>query len=147
MGTYTLNAKGRFVTIFILMVILLGVCGVLNPIVSMDAYANNATSIFDMVGDTGAVDPTAGGVSAADNTADSIATVMTKGKAIAMGFTGIATLIMLVCMIIQFLKLGAAGDNETSRKRATMGILTTGIATALLGGATVVVGFFWGALK
>lgn len=142
--TNTVNAKWRFVAIFMLMVVLLGAVGGLNSMVSMDAYANN---IFDMVGDTGAVDPTKGGVSAADNTAGSIATVMTKGKAIALGFTGIATLIMLVCMIIQFLKLGAAGDNEMSRKRATMGILTTGIATALLGGATVVVGFFWGALK
>ena len=83
MGTYTLNAKGRFVTIFMLMVILLGVCGVLNPIVSMDAYASN---IFDIVDNTGAIDPTAGGVSAADNTADSIATVLTKGKAIALGY-------------------------------------------------------------
>ena len=144
LGTYTLNAKGRFVTIFMLMVILLGVCGVLNPIVSMDAYACN---IFDIVDNTGAIDPTAGGVSAADNTADSIATVLTKGKAIALGFTGVATLLMLAFTIIQIVKLAAAGDNEMNRKRAIGGILTTGIATALLGGLSVFVGFFWGALK
>ena len=63
------------------------------------------------------------------------------------GFTGIATLLMLVFTILQIVKLGASGDNEMNRKRAIMGILTTGIATALLGGITVFVGFFWGALK
>ena len=85
--------------------------------------------------------------SAADNTADSIATVLTKGKAIALGFTGVATLLMLAFTIIQIVKLAAAGDNEMNRKRAIGGILTTGIATALLGGLSVFVGFFWGALK
>ena len=50
---------------------------------------------------------------------------------------------MLIFMLIQFTKLGAAGDNEMARKKAIAGILTTGIATALLGGATIVVGFFW----
>ena len=49
--------------------------------------------------------------------------------------------------IIQIVKLAAAGDNEMNRKRAIGGILTTGIATALLGGLSVFVGFFWGALK
>ena len=143
MGTYTLNAKGRFVTIFMLMVILLGVCGVLNPIGSMDAY--DSKMLF-RVDNPGASDPTAGGVSAADNTADSIATVLTKGKAIALGFTGVATLLMLAFTIIQIVKLAAAGDNEMNRKRAIGGILTTGIATALLGGLSVFVGFFWVAL-
>ena len=54
---------------------------------------------------------------------------------------------MLAFTIIQIVKLAAAGDNEMNRKRAIGGILTTGIATALLGGLSVFVGFFWGALK
>ena len=55
--------------------------------------------------------------------------------------------IMLIFMLIQFTKLGAAGDNEMARKKAIAGILTTGIATALLGGATIVVGFFWNVIS
>jgi len=53
---------------------------------------------------------------------------------------------MFIFMLVQFAKLGAAGDNEQGRKRAIAGILTTGIATALLGGASVVIGFFWNIL-
>jgi len=127
-----------------LAVVLLGAFGCLDQVFSVDAYANG---IFDMVTNTGAVDTSAGGVSASDNTADSIATIMTKGRAIGMGFTGICTLLMLIFTIIQISKLAAAGDNEMNRKKAIGGIMTTGIATALLGSITVVVGFFWGALK
>lgn len=137
----SLSSKGRLVAALMLMVVLCAAVGLLTPV---EAYANG---IFDMVTDTGAVNATAGGVAAADNTADSIATVMTKGKTIGTGFTGIATLLMLVFTILQIVKLGASGDNEMNRKRAIMGILTTGVATALLGGITVFVGFFWGALK
>ena len=60
--------------------------------------------------------------------------------------TGILAVTMFIFMLVQFTKLGAAGDNEQSRKRAIAGILTTGIATALLGGASVVIGFFWNIL-
>ncbi len=76
----------------------------------------------------------------------SFTTIITKYKAIAVAIMGILTITMLIFMLIQFTKLGAAGDNEMARKKAIMGILTTGIATALLGGATIIVGFFWGAL-
>ena len=46
----------------------------------------------------------------------------------------------------QFVKLGGTGDNEMARRKAIFGILTTGAATAMLGGLTVVVGFFWNLL-
>ena len=71
---------------------------------------------------------------------------ITQYRTIAVAITGILTITMLIFMLIQFTKLGASGDNEMARKKAIMGILTTGIATALLGGATIIVGFFWNVL-
>jgi hypothetical protein len=69
--------------------------------------------------------------------------VVQKYQSIATVITGILTVTMFIFMLIQFTKLGAAGDNESARKKAINGILTTGIATALLGGATIIIGFFW----
>lgn len=72
--------------------------------------------------------------------------VLGQAKYIAMGFSGLLTIIMFVLMLLQFAKLGAAGDNEMQRKRAIGGILTTGGAMMLFGGATFVIGFFWNVL-
>lgn len=75
-----------------------------------------------------------------------LANVVSQYRTIASVITGILAVTMFIFMLIQFSKLGAAGDNEQSRKRAIGGILTTGIATALLGGASVIIGFFWNIL-
>jgi len=75
-----------------------------------------------------------------------LAKVVNQYRTIASVITGILAVTMFIFMLVQFAKLGAAGDNEQGRKRAIAGILTTGIATALLGGASVVIGFFWNIL-
>ena len=75
-----------------------------------------------------------------------LAKVVSQYRTIASVITGILAVTMFIFMLVQFAKLGAAGDNEQGRKRAIAGILTTGIATALLGGASVVIGFFWNIL-
>lgn len=102
-------------------------------------------SLFDLVSDDGKINESS--EVATQNTDGSFTTIITKYKSIAVAIMGILTITMLIFMLIQFTKLGAAGDNEMARKKAIMGILTTGIATALLGGATIIVGFFWGALS
>ena len=103
-----------------------------------------SNSLFDLVADYGKINDSS--EVAQQNTDGSFTAVITKYKSIAVAIMGILTITMLIFMLIQFTKLGAAGDNEMARKKAIMGILTTGIATALLGGATIIVGFFWGAL-
>lgn len=109
-----------------------------------NASDGGAASLFDLVSDDGQIN--SGSEVARQNTDGSFTTIITKYKSIAVAIMGILTITMLIFMLIQFTKLGAAGDNEIARKKAIMGILTTGIATALLGGATIIVGFFWGAL-
>lgn len=103
-----------------------------------------SSELFNLVGDDGKINDSS--TVAQQNTDGSFTTIITKYKSIATAIMGILTITMLIFMLIQFTKLGAAGDNEMARKKAIMGILTTGIATALLGGATIIVGFFWGAL-
>lgn len=72
--------------------------------------------------------------------------VLSKYKYIVMAFTGILTITMFAAMIYMFSKLGIAGDNEAARRKAIGGILTTGIATALLGSSTIIIGFFYSSL-
>lgn len=73
--------------------------------------------------------------------------LMTRYKNIILAFTGILTITCFGAMILQITKLAASGDNEQQRRKAIMGILTTGIGVALLGSATIVIGFFYGAIS
>ena len=57
---------------------------------------------------------------------------------------GVATLTFVVLFIINFVKLGAAADNPNQRSEALKGLLHTGIALALLGGVTIIVGMTTG---
>lgn len=77
---------------------------------------------------------------------DSLDSLTIEFKKIAAWMSAMMAVIMLISMLWQFAKLGNAGDNEQARKKASMGILTSGIALALFGGSSIVVGFFWNIL-
>lgn len=122
-----------------------------NPMFAVLAHAaapggaSGAGSIFDAVGDDGSITD-GGGFNVGDTMDGSIAQLITRYRAIAVAITGVLTITMFIFMLFQFAKLGGAGDNEMARKKAVMGILTTGVAVALLGGSTIVIGFFWNML-
>jgi hypothetical protein len=67
-------------------------------------------------------------------------------KGIIVGLTGIGTLVMIVLFIIQFMKLGSSAGNPQARSQALTGVLWTGVAAALLGSVTIIVGFFYNAI-
>ena len=71
---------------------------------------------------------------------------LTKYKSIAAAVAAFGTVTSFLAMVFCFTRLSVAGDNEQARKRAIMGIMTSGAGVALLGGATVVIGFFWNLL-
>ena len=75
------------------------------------------------------------------------AQLVSKSKAIAMIFTGICTVVALCFVIFNITKLGAAGANDAARSKAKTGLLWSLIAMALMGGLTIVVGFFWNILS
>ena len=100
------------------------------------------TSVFDdyvQVGESGKVTVADG----SDGEALQLGGVVSKYKSVAVVITSILTITMFIFMLVQFTKLGASGDNDSARKKAIAGILTTGIATALFGGASIIIGFFW----
>lgn len=68
-------------------------------------------------------------------------------KGILQWVTGLLALVMFFFLILQFMKLGASGDNEQARKKAIQGILTSGIALSLFGGSSFIIGFFWNAFS
>lgn len=102
------------------------------------AQADN--SAFDIVGNDGTVQK-------GSNDESTFSGVIKKYKSICTYILAIVTITMIIFMIIQFTKLGAAGDNQMARKQAIGGILTTGIATALLGSLTIWFGFFYHAVS
>ena len=73
-------------------------------------------------------------------------TVIAKFKGVIAGITGVCTMIMIVLFILAFMKLGSSAGNPTQRTQALVGILWTGVATALLGSVTIWIGFFYNAL-
>lgn len=81
-----------------------------------------------------------------DNLGSLVEKPLNKYKSIATAVAAFGTVTAFLAMIFCFTKLSVAGDNEQARRRAIMGILTSGAGVALLGGATVVVGFFWNLL-
>lgn len=68
-------------------------------------------------------------------------------KKFGIAITGICTITSLVFFIIALTKLSASAGNDRARAAALKGVLYSGIALALFGGATVIVGVFWNALK
>ncbi len=71
------------------------------------------------------------------------ATVMGNVRDVAMTITAICSIICLVAFLISVTKLAASAGNPIARQRALAGILFSGVALALFGGAWVVVSFFW----
>ena len=146
MNVLTKTAMKSRVTAFLMALVL--AIGLMLPAYATPSSApesGGGNGIFDIVGDDGHIntdDPTIKD----DSTTGGFATVIQRYKTIATAILGILAITMLIFMLIQITKLGASGDNEMARKKAIGGILTTGIATALLGGSAIVVGFFWNIL-
>lgn len=63
------------------------------------------------------------------------------------GFSGIASLTMLLCMGYSFTKLALSGGNPQKKQQAMTGIITTVLATAGVGGVTTFVSMLTGLLK
>ena len=95
------------------------------------------------IGDNGLV------VEGADFTGDQSAwdSLFARYRSLIIGISGFATLTMLGAFIFLFAKLGATSGNEKARRDCITGILFTGIATALLGSVTIVMGFFYNSFR
>lgn len=68
-------------------------------------------------------------------------------RKILFGGFGIATLTLVAVGIVNLVKLGQAADNPHERSQAIKTLLHTGIAVALLGGITLIIGLSMTILK
>lgn len=74
--------------------------------------------------------------------------IIDKYKGIAQGILAFCAITALVCLIISITRLSTSSIDSAphARRQATIGLLVSGIALALFGGLSVVVGFFWNVL-
>ena len=103
----------------------------------------------DALFDDGNLDIAANGVvnSTSNSTQDTFAKIMDKYKGIITFVGGIATVTMVAIFILNFMKLGSTATNPTERQKVLTGLIWSGIAAALLGSVTLIVGVFYGMLK
>lgn len=143
--------NGKFMAIALVLTLALSLLAGFAPVVTdggdfggllVEAQATGFDDLLDGITVDGG-DLEVGSVGSGDTDFNGI---LGRYKNIVVAITGFLTVTMFAMMIFMFTKLGVAGDNEMARRKAIGGILTTGIATALLGGATIVIGFFYGAI-
>lgn len=76
-----------------------------------------------------------------------LSTVEDKVREVARTVTTILTILSFACLLFWIAKLAMSAGNPMTRKTALTGILFSGVALALFGGAWVVVSFFWNFLN
>lgn len=70
-----------------------------------------------------------------------------KYRGFIVGVSGIGAVSMIAFFIFNFLKLGAVSTNPSERAKVLQGLIWSGLAAAGLGAVSIIVGFFYGALK
>jgi hypothetical protein len=85
--------------------------------------------------------------SVANNTDETFGKIMDKYKGVITFVGGIATVTMVAIFILNFMKLGSTSTNPTERQKVLTGLVWSGVAAALLGSVTLIVGVFYGMLK
>jgi len=92
------------------------------------------------IGDDGNVNPGQGNESA-------FGTIIQKYQKIITFISGLATATMVAVFIFNFTKLGTTSTNPAERQKVITGLIFSGIAAALLGSVTFLVGVFLNFLK
>ena len=125
---------------FLAVILFLTLCfsGAITP-----AYAKDIESFMEGIGvtDSGFEE---GSLDGSDGTHDLDAnSLFAKYKDIAAFITGILTITSLFALFVNIGKLSTTLSNEFSRKRTIVGIATSAIGVALMGGATIIIAFFY----
>lgn len=121
---------------------------IVEAMLPVDAHANLGTGAGGVnveMDSNGNIILEGNGVNFGDDSSSSWNEIFRRYRSIIIGLSGFATLTMLAAFIFLFTKLGTTSGNESERRKVITGILFTGIATALLGSVTIVMGFFYNA--
>ena len=87
------------------------------------------------------------GITTASNSGSAWTNFIAKYRNFIVGISGIGAVTMVLFFIFQLLKLGGSADNPQARQNALSGLVWSGVAAAALGSVTVIVGFFYSALR
>lgn len=130
----------------IFMVFLLAIITFL-PLNTIDAYASEDLNSLNITVDSnGNMTMTGGGMTIEDS-GSAWTQFLSKYKGFIVGVSGIGAISMIAFFIYNFMKLGAVSTNPSERAKVLQGLIWSGIASAGLGSVSIIVGFFYGALK
>ena len=124
--------------------------GAMNPIGTFAPTAALASTGGDKTIDSlwNAVKDDGSSIGEGLNGADTnLGTAVSTSKKVAQAITGVLTVICFVAFLFCVTKLALSAGNPQTRRMAISGILFSGIALALFGGAWIVVSFFWNLLS
>lgn len=109
--------------------------------------ANNDFSGLEVtVGEDGALNFSGGGMQH-ETGADAWNGFIAKYKNFIVGISAIGAVTMILFFIMQLLKLGGTAGNPQARSQVLTGLIWSGVAAAALGSVSIIVGFFYNALK
>ena len=83
------------------------------------------------------------GVLVGGNPQVSLGQFLTNYKGLALAISGICAITSIIMLVVSISRLSVSAGNEQLRRKAWGGIILSGIALALIGGISVVVGVFW----
>lgn len=143
MKKYVMNFTKYFVSILMVLSLVLSA----NPISSM-AYSPRADigEVEVEIDSNGRLSVTGGGMNTTDSSS-AINGIIQKYRTVVVAVSGIGAISMILFAIILFIKLGKCGDNPQEKSKVVSGLITAGIAAAGLGSVSVIVGFFYNALR
>lgn len=96
--------------------------------------------------DTGKLNFEGGGMDY-DDSGSAWESFIAKYQGFIVGISGVGAVTMILFFIMQLLKLGGTAGNPQARSQVLSGLIWSGVAAAALGSVSVIVGFFYGALK
>lgn len=139
------NSLSKLVTS--LMVFLFTFMG-LNLFAPITAHAEgNVGDVNVTVGDDGQLTVNGGGMSSSTKSGSAWTEFIKKYRNFIVGISGIGAVSMILFFVMNFMKLGANAGNPQGRSQAITGLVFSGLAAAGLGAVSIIVGFFYSALK
>lgn len=141
--------KQRIVAVLMLLTLFLGF---MQPsTVSANTAGDGSGNIGDMsvtISDDGKLTIAGGsGMTTEASSGSAWTNFISKYRNFIVGISGIGAVTMILFFIFQLLKLGGSADNPQARQNALSGLVWSGVAAAALGSVTIIVGFFYSALR
>lgn len=116
------------------------------PVATTTTINSYAVGDVDISITDGKLSVSGGGMAHKDSD-DAWNNLIKKYRGFIVGVSGIGAVSMILFFISCFMKLGATASNPQERAKVIQGLVWSALAAAGLGAVTIIVGFFYSALK